>query len=149
MRKLGGFPKCHFFNTFFVNKLYKWVPLVLHKCSINACASIAMSHLSVDYVATLTCLHSGLGRDTVSQLSKYCCARGSCAMSRSCSEYAGSFTTGHHKEGLLVQNTSVMFAPTCGLSAIHAIGSHAVTPSSTERIACISAAMTRSMHTIV
>ena len=23
MRKLGGFPKCHFFNTFFVNKLYK------------------------------------------------------------------------------------------------------------------------------
>ena len=23
MRKLGGFPKCHFFNTFFINKLYK------------------------------------------------------------------------------------------------------------------------------
>ena len=23
LRKLGGFPKCHFFNTFFINKLYK------------------------------------------------------------------------------------------------------------------------------
>lgn len=35
MRKLGGFPKCHFFNTFFVNKLYKWVTLNL--CSMIAC----------------------------------------------------------------------------------------------------------------
>lgn len=35
MRKLRGFPKCHFFNTFFINKLYKWVTLNL--CSMIAC----------------------------------------------------------------------------------------------------------------
>lgn len=49
MRKLGGFPKCHFFNTFFVNKLYKWVSL--HLLSMTASASLEVSHPSVDHVS--------------------------------------------------------------------------------------------------